>query len=440
MNPAGPKIVHVVYRETLNQVLESQVLRPAARLLREPECPLAQVEVVALTPPGLTFRQPWRQKLARLKQFATRDCGIAFHTPVGMPARWQKPSRDDALLVRTLRKVIKPGQDTVLHCRGPHAARCGLKAVRGMPGGSVVFDCRGDDPAEAVARAGLDPVDEGGAGGAARKVFQQALEHEQIAVNGADRIACVSGVLGDLLRRRHRFDEEKISILPCAVDGASFSPQHRDEARRELGFGDRFVLGYLGSANWYQCIDESLDLFHSVLARSPEAHFFAITTDLEPMRRALALRGVCGERFTLLSLPAAQVARFVPAMDAGLLIRRRNAVNAVASPVKFGEYLASGVPVILTPGIGDFSAAVDSHRIGQVVDFSGPNGSVDASAIRATAFDEDQRRRCRNYAEQQLSTDRQLENFYRLYGLPVSSTPFRPAAAQIPATLPAIGA
>jgi hypothetical protein len=41
--------------------------------------------------------------------------------------------------------------------------------------------------------------------------------------------------------------------------------------------------------------------------------------------------------------------------DVGLLLRERHPMNEVAAPGKFAEYALSGLPIVMTEGIGDFS-------------------------------------------------------------------------------------
>ena len=59
---------------------------------------------------------------------------------------------------------------------------------------------------------------------------------------------------------------------------------------------------------------------------------------------------------------------YLAAADLGLLLRDQTTLNRVASPVKFGEYLASGTPVIMTPQIGDFSSLVARKGLGTIID------------------------------------------------------------------------
>jgi hypothetical protein len=65
----------------------------------------------------------------------------------------------------------------------------------------------------------------------------------------------------------------------------------------------------------------------------------------------------------------------------GFLLRRSSPVNEVSSPTKFGEYLAAGLPVVMTDGIGDFTDLAMQENVGLII----PHSMLDA------AFCEDMR-------------------------------------------------
>ena len=66
------------------------------------------------------------------------------------------------------------------------------------------------------------------------------------------------------------------------------------------------------------------------------------------------------------------------AADVGLNFVNRPYSKAAASPVKNGEYLACGLPLVTTAGIGDYSNLIDSSRVGVVVDQSPKRGYLSA--------------------------------------------------------------
>jgi glycosyltransferase involved in cell wall biosynthesis len=89
------------------------------------------------------------------------------------------------------------------------------------------------------------------------------------------------------------------------------------------------------------------------------------------MKALCAAAGLHTRDYTVLSLPPEQVPEYLSSADVGLLPRITCTDTRVSSPIKFGEYLASGAPVILSDGIGDFSALVRQTGAGAVLPSDG---------------------------------------------------------------------
>jgi hypothetical protein len=67
------------------------------------------------------------------------------------------------------------------------------------------------------------------------------------------------------------------------------------------------------------------------------------------------------------------------AADVGLSFILPAPSKRACSPVKNGEYLACGLPVVTTAGIGDYSELVSGQRVGVVVN------ALDAGTIEGSA-------------------------------------------------------
>jgi len=52
------------------------------------------------------------------------------------------------------------------------------------------------------------------------------------------------------------------------------------------------------------------------------------------------------------------------AADVGLALLRPSFARRSASPAKFAEYLAAGLPVVVTADIGDLDTDIDENRVG----------------------------------------------------------------------------
>lgn len=117
-----------------------------------------------------------------------------------------------------------------------------------------------------------------------------------------------------------------------------------------------------------------------------------------------------------------EVPLYLQEAHAGLLLRREDPVNQVASPTKFGEYLAAGLPVLLTEGIGDFSALVEDEGLGMIVPSTfldaGEPGEEDLEKLlnflRTVAQEREQHRQhCIRYAREHLHWERHGHDFLK---------------------------
>jgi len=126
------------------------------------------------------------------------------------------------------------------------------------------------------------------------------------------------------------------------------------------------VFVYLGIGAPWQCPAETVALFREIKRRLPAAYLWVVTPDHDRFSRLLA--DVAPEDHRIEYCPHHQLAERLPAADFGFLLRKRGLINRVASPVKLPEYLASGLPVVIGPEVGDYTALVKDSRLGTVVD------------------------------------------------------------------------
>jgi glycosyltransferase involved in cell wall biosynthesis len=211
-----------------------------------------------------------------------------------------------------------------------------------------------------------------------RVLLYAALEHRAIA--RARAVTAVSDLLADHLRRRFR--RSAVEVIPSCVHVAELESDEavRAESRDAYGFSaDDVVLVYCGGLNRWQKIPEMLALW-SHLLDDTDARFLLITTDQPNDGAIVSPTGEFGDRLVQLRLPHADVPRTLAAADIGFMLRDNRPLNQMASPVKFAEYLAAGLSVVASPGVGDISRLIERERIGVLVDPADPVSG--ASAVR----------------------------------------------------------
>jgi hypothetical protein len=207
------------------------------------------------------------------------------------------------------------------------------------------------------------------------------MESRQRAV--ADHLVCVSHAFRDDLVR-NRVDPERVSVVPCLVDTAAFAfdADARDKTRDELGIRpDDVAIVQLGKFGGVYYDDEALAVLRAFATHLGERAFVMVLTphDADRIRQRAAQWGIT--RMFVSSVEHDDVPRHLSAADVAITNWRRLPSSPACSPVKDAEYWASGLPVLISPDIGDDSDLVRRHRLGVVADLT------DASAL-PSRFDE----------------------------------------------------
>ncbi|MGH9418650.1 MAG: glycosyltransferase, partial [Thermoanaerobaculia bacterium] len=90
------------------------------------------------------------------------------------------------------------------------------------------------------------------------------------------------------------------------------------------------------------------------------------------------------------------VPNYLRAADVALALVRPSYARQSMSPTKFAEYLAAGLPVIATSGIGDLDTHIEEGRVGVLLDRFDRDAYLQAlRAIDELRCDPDLAARCR---------------------------------------------
>jgi glycosyltransferase involved in cell wall biosynthesis len=167
-------------------------------------------------------------------------------------------------------------------------------------------------------------------------------------------------------------------------------------------------------------------LFAQLSRHDPTLFFLVLAPqgDHARTRELSRAHGLAEQHLCLAELPHPQVAAALRQVHAGLLLRRSHPVNQVSSPTKFGEYLAAGVPVIMTEGIGDFGRMAAEQGVGLVLKAGlldlDPFPEAEVARIAQFVRESQQEgncmaRRCRTAARRYLHWDAAWPELHRGY-------------------------
>ena len=142
-------------------------------------------------------------------------------------------------------------------------------------------------------------------------------------------------------------------------DVFAYQPHLREEVIQELGLKDELLFVYAGSLGPQYCLTEMLEIFQAY-AETREAKFLILTGNT-----AFAEQNIPSElkpHVILKSVPAEKVSFYLNGGDVAFGLRKPTFSMQGVAPIKLGEYLLCGLPVIASKGIGDTEKILENFE------------------------------------------------------------------------------
>jgi glycosyltransferase involved in cell wall biosynthesis len=241
----------------------------------------------------------------------------------------------------------------LFHGRSHAATAIGVLA-KTLAGGKVIFDIRG--------YLADEYVDHGHwrAGGLLYRITKMAERWLYRAVDGFV-------VLTESARDAIPAGDRPLEVIPTCIDPQRFAGDERISLPTT-----RPIFVYAGALGGYYLIDEMAALIANAGAFGLVLTQGSTTAMSEAFERA----GV--RDYRVLQVAPDDVPKYLRAADVGLLLVRPSYARQAMSPTKFAEYLAAGLPVIATAGIGDLDTVIPEARVGVLL-----RGGEYGEALRA---------------------------------------------------------
>lgn len=319
------KVVYLTFNDSPGGIFTSQVI-DVCRFLRDEI--KVQVQLVSF----VSVRNYFENRKKIKSQYSD---AIVLPMWPGID-NWRK---NKALLRQKLRTLAP---DAII-ARGPFAA----VLAKQSSGARVCFDARGAYAAE---------FSEYGVGG--DKISGTEVKGvEAKAIAESDCAIVVSNALVNYWKDEFGYQSQKHRVIPCTLTGSPIMnaefPAHENV---------RIVFSG-GSGKW-----QSTELISDILTPYFEVHN---NVELLMLTQQLPANFTLAEKFpdrvSQKWVSEKQVPEILRTCDYGWMVRGNSVTNQVASPVKFAEYLASGLSVIISPGLGDFSGFVEKNNCGVVL-------------------------------------------------------------------------
>ncbi|AMR27089.1 hypothetical protein A0257_08185 [Hymenobacter psoromatis] len=175
-----------------------------------------------------------------------------------------------------------------------------------------------------------------------------------------------------------------IATVPCSVDATAFAfnAVARQRVRQLLGFDDSAaVVGiYVGKFGGIYYDREAFAVFRAAADYfGPAFRLLILTPDrVADVQQRLAEAGLPVAHAHITKAPHQEVPDYLSAADFAFATIKPAKCRLFCSAIKIGEYWASGLPVLLPPGIGDDSAIIQAEGGGAVFDLDYPATLPDA--------------------------------------------------------------
>ncbi|MEK6374323.1 MAG: glycosyltransferase [Acidobacteriota bacterium] len=360
----------------------------------------------------LTFEpRPWSEEAATEQRVRLRAAGIAWHV---LPYHKRLPAKIYDIVRGAFRAaaIARSEGIDIFHGRSHVGAAIGGLARR-LAGGRLLFDFRGFLAEEYV---------DAGNWRARGLLYRLTKALERWLIRTADGFV----VLTESARRTlfpHGTSGRPVEVIPCCVDPQRFAGADR----ANLGVQNRVVYAYVGSLGGYYLTRETAELLAAARELDTRTYALVLTQGApEPIAEELERHGFSRDDYRVIHASPEDVPRYLRAANIGLALVRPSFARRSMSPTKFAEYLAAGLPVIATAGIGDLDEHVAEGRVGALLPRHDRKAYLDAlRAVEELRRDDSLGGRCREVARERYGLENVGSERYRklyagLRGLAVS--------------------
>ena len=274
---------------------------------------------------------------------------------------------DKYLLIKKAKKLFKQNKYAFIHCRSYVGAEVGLELKKAF-GAKYLFDMRGFWPDEKKDAKHWDQSKL-----VWRIVYKNYKKIEKKLLLNADEVISLTYAAKIEIEKKSYLSNSKIvNVLPCCTDTEKYqfiTDQKRRSAKQSLKINvDNYVVGYLGSMGVLYMIPELVKIFSIIKKRKPTAILLVISkSDPEIIYKELDKNKIKKRDVIIRSVSFKEVPDYLAAFNVSISLKSMTYGNIGTSPVKLGECLCSGIPVISSDGVGDVTQITESLNAGYII-------------------------------------------------------------------------
>ena len=212
--------------------------------------------------------------------------------------------------------------------------------------------------------------------------FKALVKLEQLSIKFSDHVIISNHLWHKTLTSRS-VDESKCTTIMNYPDEAIF--YQRPRTRHD----DKFIMIYPGTLGWHQGLDIAIKAFAKIKDQAPqtEFHIYGRGTEKDNLAKLIAQLHLDNRVFLKDTMPIDKIADIMANADLGIVPKKNDPFGGEAFSTKILEFMALGIPVIVS------KTKIDNHYFNEsVVQFFEPDNEDDLSKCILTLIENEQLR------------------------------------------------
>lgn len=256
-------------------------------------------------------------------------------------------------------QIARRVQISAIHCRS-HPPMLAAIVVKKLTGARLLFDFRDFWADSNMAHGRFLPL------------FRWFKRRERGFLKASDQVVTLTDAAARHLAAQYPEPDvpaqSKYTVIPCCADFAFFRPMNGAAARARLAIRpDATTIMYLGSIGATYLLAEMMKLFAELRRLRPHAVFLLVCNNgHDDIKAAAIASSVPLDALRIIHADRSEIPGLIAAADVAVAFKRADLSNLGCSPIKIGEFLACGVPVIANAGVGDLDTLLALEINGSV--------------------------------------------------------------------------
>ena len=253
---------------------------------------------------------------------------------------------------------------THIYTRNHYVCRGALELAK-ITGAKLIFSVRGPAAEERINCGGL------------KNWIVGHVERfiEDSAIRNCDVLSTLSHQYEKYLGETYR--RNVTGVIPCCVAERFFEPisaERRDILRAELGFSneDRVIVWSGSFAHW-QRLDDVIEFVKTICEQDNRYRVLFLVNKVDPIKALCAKKNFGKKWWRIKSCLSSEMPEHLQLANIGINFQWPSTLHSrTCSPIKVPEYLASGLPVIVTHVMGDLPDLICREGVGYVLTVDRP--------------------------------------------------------------------